>query len=87
LFIQIRCINLANVAGEYKLRPVSSPCDDCLYLVRCKVLTLVNNKYDVRKRTSTDICKRSNDNLLFFKHSLELLVLFISIAKGVFNEL
>ncbi len=72
--VQIRVIDLEDVAREHELGAVAGTGDDGLHLVRGEVLRLVDDEVDVDQAASPDVRERRNHQLLLVEHLADALV-------------
>ena len=68
LAVQIRLVNLLDVAREYHLRPFAGTCYNGFYFVRSKVLRFVDDAVGLAQAAPADKGEGFNDKLVAFLH-------------------
>src|ERR1700744_6110603 len=85
--VQVWCIYLVNIAGEYEFAVLSCPADDCFNFMRRKVLRFIYNKKYFAQRTAADEGQRRYRDLLIGYQFINFSLHFFIIAKLIFNKL
>ena len=83
LRIEVRRVDLIDVAGEDDFGTLSCPGNDGFNLVRRKVLGFVYNKTDARKAATADIRQGCDGKLFLLYQFVDLLVVLIPFVKLV----
>ena len=71
IHVQIRLVDLENVAGEYHFCPFSGPCDDGLYFMRSQVLGFIDYEIHFPQAAPADIGQRGYEQFFFIQHGID----------------
>ena len=84
--VEIRLIDLLNVAREDNFGLLSGTCYNRFNLVRGKILSLIHDEEGVAQTSSANIGQRLDNKLLFTLHLFDFVDLFSLIIELVFDD-